>query len=168
MMPRPRQMSVTLISYSYCARMATSFGSVNYDCEFGSLERSCFRGGLQMDIGDLIKNPRKAQGPSLKEVPLAVRINTINFSKIEGGKIDPAFSSSIKIAKAIAISSADLSKVIEPNKYANAVDKSLMVKVALIEPLDKKEMAAYQAVLDAFISKKKISDALNEALQGAK
>ena len=121
-----------------------------------------------MDIGNLIKNTRKAQGPSLKEVTLAVRINTINFSKFEGGKIDPAFSSSIKIAKAIAISLADLSKVSEPNKYANAVDKSLMVKVALIEPLDKKEMAAYQAVLDAFISKKKISDALNEALQGAK
>jgi len=147
--------------------MATSFGSVNYDCEFGSLERSCFRGGLQMDIGDLIKNTRKAQGPSLKEVTLAVRINTINFSKIEGGKIDPAFSSVTKIAKALGVSMADLFKANELLKDVNSADKSLMEKVALIELLDKKEKAAFHAVLDAFISKKKLKDALSEALQGA-
>jgi len=121
-----------------------------------------------MDIGDLIKNTRKAQGPSLKEVTLAVRINTINFSKIEGGKIDPAFSSVTKIAKALGVSMADLFKANELLKDVNSADKSLMEKVALIELLDKKEKAAFHAVLDAFISKKKISDALNEALQGAK
>ena len=42
-----------------------------------------------------------------------------------------------------------------------------MEKVALIELLDKKEKAAFHAVLDAFISKKKLKDALSEALQGA-
>ena len=52
-------------------------------------------------------------------------------------------------------------------KDVNSADKSLMEKVALIELLDKKEKATFHAVLDAFISKKKLKDALSEALQGA-
>lgn len=120
-----------------------------------------------MDLGDCIKKIREAKGLSQKEVALAAKIDTSNYSKIEGGKIDPAFSSVAKIAKAMGVSLADLFKASELLKDVNSADKSLMEKVALIELLDKKEKAAFHAVLDAFIGKKKLKDALSNVLQHA-
>ncbi len=110
---------------------------------------------------------REARGLSQKDVNLAAKVDNTNYSKVEGGKIDPAFSSVVKIAKAMGVPLADLFKANELLKDVNSADKSLMEKVALIDLLDKKEKAAFHAVLDAFISKKKLKDALSEALQGA-
>lgn len=39
-----------------------------------------------------------------------------------------------------------------------------MEKIALIEQLDKKEKTAFYAVLDAFLGKKKMKDALSNVL----
>ena len=77
-------------------------------------------------------------------------MDTSNYSKIEDGKIDPAFSSVVKIAKAMGVSLADLFKASELLKDVNSADISLMEKVALIELLDKKERATFHPVLDAF------------------
>ncbi|MBV6474500.1 MAG: hypothetical protein JPMHGGIA_02824 [Saprospiraceae bacterium] len=120
-----------------------------------------------MDLGDCIKKVREAKGLSQKEVALASKIDTSNYSKIESGKTDPAFSSVVKIAKALGVELADLFKADAILKDINSFDKSLMEKMALIEQLDKKEKAAFYSVLDAFIGKKKLKDALSSALQGA-
>jgi hypothetical protein len=46
----------------------------------------------------------------------------------------------------------------------NSFDKSLMEKMALVDHLDKKEKTAFYAVLDAFLGKKKMKDALSNVL----
>lgn len=62
----------------------------------------------------------------------------------------------------------ELFELFNPNNTTitdvNSVDKSLMEKLNLIEQLDKKEKQAFFAVLDAFVSKKKLKDALQNAL----
>ena len=47
-------------------------------------------------------------------------------------------------------------------------DKSLVEKLAVIEQLDKKDKIAFYAVLDAFIGKKKLKDALSNVLSDVK
>ncbi len=118
-----------------------------------------------MDLGDCIKKVREAKGLSQKEVALAAKIDTSNYSKIESGKTDPAFSSVMKIAKALGVSLADLFQADEVLKEINSFDKSLMEKMSLIDQLDKKEKTAFYAVLDAFIGKKKLKEALGNVLQ---
>lgn len=118
-----------------------------------------------MDLGEAIKKIREAKGLSQKEVALAAKIDTSNYSKIESGKTDPSFSSVQKIAKALGVQLTDLFKADEVLKDINSFDKSLMEKLALIEQLDKKEKQAFYSVLDAFIGKKKLKDALGSALQ---
>ena len=46
----------------------------------------------------------------------------------------------------------------------NSFDKSLMEKMALVDHLDKKEKTSFYAVLDAFLGKKKMKDALSIVL----
>jgi hypothetical protein len=47
-------------------------------------------------------------------------------------------------------------------------EKSLAEKLAFIEQLDKKDKIAFYAVLDAFIGKKKLKDALSNVLSDVK
>ena len=117
-----------------------------------------------MDLGAAIKKVREAKGMSQKEVALACKIDNSNYSKIEGGKTDPAFSSVIKIANALGVPLYDLFKADEVFADVNSFDKSLMEKMALVEHLDKKEKTAFYAVLDAFLGKKKMKDALSNVL----
>jgi transcriptional regulator with XRE-family HTH domain len=118
-----------------------------------------------MDLGEKIKKVREAKGLSQKQVALACKMDTSNYSRIENNKTDPAFSSVVKIAKALGVELADLFKADTVLKDVNSLDKSLMEKMALIEQLDKKEKTAFYAVLDAFIGKKKLKDALGNVLQ---
>jgi transcriptional regulator with XRE-family HTH domain len=83
---------------------------------------------------------------------------------LERVKTDPSFSSVAKIAKALNVSLYDLFKADELFNDINSFDKSLMEKMALVEQLDKKEKTAFYAVLDAFLGKKKMKDALNNVL----
>lgn len=117
-----------------------------------------------MNLGSSIKKVREAKGMSQKEVALACRIDNSNYSKIENNKTDPAFSSVVKIAKALGVSVADLFKADELFNDVNSFDKSVIEKVSLIEQLDKKEKTAFYAVLDAFLGKKKMKDALSNVL----
>jgi transcriptional regulator with XRE-family HTH domain len=117
-----------------------------------------------MDLGDCIKKVREAKGMSQKEVALASKIDNSNYSRIENGKTDPSFSSVVKIAAALGVSLPDLFKADELFTDINSFDKSLMEKMALVEQLDKKEKTAFYAVLDAFLGKKKMKDALSSVL----
>lgn len=117
-----------------------------------------------MDLGSSIKKVREVKGMSQKEVALACKIDNSNYSKIENNKTDPAFSSVVKIANALGVSVADLFKADELFNDVNSFDKSLMEKMSLVEQLDKKEKTAFYAVLDAFLGKKKMKDALSNVL----
>lgn len=117
-----------------------------------------------MDLGECIKKVREAKGMSQKEVALACKIDNSNYSRIENGKTDPAFSSVVKIAAALGVPLADLFKADELFADVNSFDKSLMEKMTLVEQLDKKEKTAFYAVLDAFLGKKKMKDALSNVL----
>ncbi len=117
-----------------------------------------------MDLGEAIKKVREAKGMSQKEVAIASKIDNSNYSRIENGKTDPSFSSVVKIAAALSVPLYDLFKADELFADVNSFDKSLMEKMALVEHLDKKEKTAFYAVLDAFLGKKKMKDALSNVL----
>lgn len=118
-----------------------------------------------MDLGECIKKVRAAKGVSQKQVALACKMDTSNYSRIESSKTDPVFSSVVKIAKALGIELTDLFRSDEVLKDINSLDKSLMEKITLIEQLDKKEKQGFYSVLDAFVGKKKLRDALGSVLQ---
>lgn len=120
-----------------------------------------------MDLGECIKRTREAKGLSQKQIALACKMDTSNYSKLESGKTDPVFSSVVKIAKALGVPLTDLFKADEVLREVNSADKSLMEKMAMIEQLDKKEKAAFYTVLDVFVGKKKLKEALGNALQSA-
>ncbi|MBT1704916.1 helix-turn-helix domain-containing protein [Chryseosolibacter indicus] len=102
------------------------------------------------------------------EVALACKMDTGNYSRIENGKTDPAFSSVVKIAKAMDVELIDLFQADQVFKDVNSFDKSLAEKLAFIEQLNKKDKIAFYAVLDAFIGKKKLKDALSNVLSDVK
>ncbi len=53
-------------------------------------------------------------------------------------------------------------------KEINSYDKSIMEKVALMEALTKDEKHTIYTMLDAFIGKRKLKDALQNVLQDVK
>ena len=96
---------------------------------------------------------------------LSSKMDTGHYRRIENDKSDPTLSTLVKIAKALGVSVAELFTADETFTDVNSVDKTLMEKISLIELLDKKEKAAFFAVLDAFVGKKKLKDNLSKALQ---
>jgi transcriptional regulator with XRE-family HTH domain len=144
----------------HCTRTLLAFTPM--DTIFGHYQT------FQMELGECIKKMREAKGLSQKEVALACKIDTANYSRIESGKTDPAFSSVIKIAKAMDVELLDLFKADQTFRDINSFDKSLAEKLSFIEGLDKKDKIAFYAVLDAFIGKKKLKDALSNVLSDVK
>lgn len=120
-----------------------------------------------MKLADNIKKVREAKGLSQKEVAMACKMDTAQYSRIENSKTDPSFSSVVRIAKAMGVGLADLFKADELFKDVDSYDRSLMEKLSLIEQLEKKEKHAFYAILDALIAKKKLKDSLNSALHNA-
>lgn len=88
------------------------------------------------------------------------------FSRIESGKTDPAFSTIEKIAQALGV---QLSEVNADDifKEVNSYDKSVIEKLALVEQLEEKEKTAFFSILDALVSKKKLKDLLSNAFTQA-
>ena len=62
----------------------------------------------------------------------------------------------------------DLFQADQVFKDINSFDKSIAEKLSFIEQLDKKDKVAFYAVLDAFIGKKKLKDALANVLSDVK
>lgn len=116
-----------------------------------------------MEVGEQIKRIRASKGLSQKEVIMAAGLDKAQYSRIENGKTDPSVSTVAKIAKALGISLADLF-ALDDLKEVQSHDKTLMEKVALVEQLDQKEKETIFNILDAFISKKKLKNALTSAL----
>lgn len=121
-----------------------------------------------MNIGDNIKRIRTAKNLSQKEVTINAKLDTAQYSRIENGKTDPSVNTLERIAKAIGISLSDLFSSTEELKEINSYDKSIMEKVALMETLNEEEKHTIYVMLDAFIGKRKLKDALSGVLNDVK
>jgi len=120
--------------------------------------------GIYMNIGDQIKRIRTAKNLSQKEVALSLEMDQAQFSRIENGKTDPAFSTIEKIALALGVGLAELVNADEPIFEVNSYDKSVIEKMALIDQLEEKEKSAFFTILDALVSKKRLKESLSNAL----
>ena len=121
-----------------------------------------------MNIGDNIKKIRLAKGLSQKEVTINADLDPAQYSRIENGKTDPSVTTLEKIAKALGVSLSELFAATEELKEINSHDRSIMEKVALVETLPEEERKTIYNMLDAFIGKKKLKDALSNVLQDVK
>lgn len=118
----------------------------------------------KMNIGDNIKRIRIAKNLSQKEVTINAKLDAAQYSRIENGKTDPSVTTLDRIAKALGVSLSDLFASTEELKDINSHDKSIMEKVALVESLSEEERNTIYTMLDAFIGKKKLKDALSNVL----
>jgi transcriptional regulator with XRE-family HTH domain len=123
---------------------------------------------ITMNIGDNIKRIRAAKNLSQKEVTLNAKLDTAQYSRIENGKTDPSVTTLEKIAFALGVSLSDLFASTEELKEINSYDKSLLEKVALMESLSEEEKQTIYVMLDAFIGKRKLKDALSSVLNDVK
>ena len=121
-----------------------------------------------MNIGENIKKIRVAKQLSQKEVISVANLDAAQYSRIENGKTDPTVTTLEKISKALGVSLSDLFASTEELKEINSYDKSIMEKVALLETLNDNEKLTIYTMLDAFIGKKKLKDALSGVLQDIK
>lgn len=117
-----------------------------------------------MNIGDQIKRIRTAKNLSQKEVALSLEMDQAQFSRIENGKTDPAFSTIEKVAQALGVGLAELVNTEEDIFEVNSYDKSVIEKMALIDQLEEKEKSAFFTILDALVSKKRLKESLANAL----
>jgi transcriptional regulator with XRE-family HTH domain len=120
-----------------------------------------------MNIGEQIKKIRTAKGLSQKEVALALDMDQAQFSRIEGGKTDPAFSTIEKIAGALGVQLTELVNAGDLFKEVSSYDRSLIERLSLVDQLEEKEKEAFFSILDALVSKKKLKDTLSNALNQA-
>ncbi|MDZ4796382.1 MAG: helix-turn-helix domain-containing protein [Bacteroidota bacterium] len=121
-----------------------------------------------MNIGENIKRIRTAKNLSQKEVVTAAKLDTAQYSRIETGKTDPSVSTLVKIAKALGVTLSELFAATNELKEINSLDKSIMEKVSLIEGLTDDEKKTLYSMLDAFVGKRKLKDALSNVLQDVK
>lgn len=117
-----------------------------------------------MNIGENIRQIRKAKGLTQKEVVLSAGFDTGQYSRIENGKTDPSVSTLKKIAKAIGVPLADLFANESDLKEVKSYDKTLMEKVTLLDSLEEEEKQTIYTMLDTFVSKHKLKSALSNAL----
>ena len=122
-----------------------------------------------MNIGDNIRKIRIAKKLSQKEVILNAGLDTAQYSRIENNRTEPSLTTLEKITKALGVSFSELFAISEDNLYLKDADiKTVIGKVALIETLPEEESKAIYTLLDALITKKKLKDALSNALQDTK
>ena len=117
-----------------------------------------------MTVAERIKSVRKAKGLSQKEVITTIGMGSAQYSRIENGKTDPSVTTLEKIATAMGVSLAELFADNQPLTEITSTDRTLMEKVQLIERLDQEERQTVFNVLDAFLTKQKLKQALTGAL----
>ena len=118
-----------------------------------------------MKISERIKSIRLAKKLSQKEVITAIGMGAAQYSRIENGKTDPSISTLEKIANALGISLSELFREEGELKEVNSSDKTIMEKVKLMESLEEEEQQTLFKILDAFVSKKQLKNALSNALE---
>lgn len=121
-----------------------------------------------MNTGDNIKRIRTAKNLSQKEVLTLANLDPAQYSRIENGKTDPSINTLERISTALGVSLSELFTSTKDLKDVASIDKSIMEKVNLIESLHKDEKNTIYTMLDAFISKRKLKDALKNVLQDVK
>lgn len=120
-----------------------------------------------MNIGDNIKRIRLAKNLSQKEVTISSKLDSAQYSRIETGKTDPSVTTLERIAQALGVSLAELFASGEEVNEVNSHDKSVMEKVTLVETLPDEERNTIYTILDAFVGKRKLKNALSNVLQEA-
>jgi len=118
----------------------------------------------QMDIGKKIKTIREAKGMTAKEVISNVGMGAPMYSRIENGVNEPSLSTLEKITKALGVKLSDLFDDEDKLADVNSYDASLMEKVKLVEELNEEEKKTVFSIVDAFIGKKKLKNALTNVL----
>ena len=118
-----------------------------------------------MELSQRIKKIRKAKNLSQKDLTTAIGMGAAQYSRIENGKTDPSVSTLEKIAQALGVTLAELFADENQVFEVNSGDKTLMEKVKLLESLDEKERHSLFTVLDAFVSKKRLKNALSDAIK---
>ena len=118
-----------------------------------------------MNVGDKIKQIRKAKKLSQKEVISAIGMGAAQYSRIENSKTEPSISSLEKIAHALGITLAELFAEDSQFNEVSSSDKTIMEKVKLMESLEEEEKQTLFKILDAFVSKKRLKNALSNALE---
>ena len=83
-------------------------------------------------------------------------------------KTDPSVTTLERVSKAMDISLADSFTTTKDLKDITSFDKSVIEKVNLIDGLPKEEKQTIYTMLDAFVSKRKLKDALKSVLHEAK
>ncbi len=117
-----------------------------------------------MDIAKKIKQIREAKGMTAKEVISSVDMGAAMYSRIETGKTEPSLSTLEKIAKALGVTLSDFFTPDDKMADVNSYDGSLMEKVKAIEALNDEEKKTVFSIVDAFVGKKKLKDALSGVL----
>ena len=119
-----------------------------------------------MNIAQRIKLFRTNKGFSQKEVALSIGIDQAQYSRIENGKVEPTISSVEKIAKALEVKIEELFSAEEPIDV-NSYDNNIIERLKLLDELDEIEKKSIFNIIDMAISKKRLKDALSNALSTA-
>ena len=117
-----------------------------------------------MDVAKNIKRIREKKGMSQKELINAVGLGAPMYSRIETGKAEPSLTTLEKIAKALNVKLSDFFDNDANLEDINSYDSDLVDKIKIIEILNEEEKKTVFSIVDAFIGKKKLKDALNNVL----
>lgn len=117
-----------------------------------------------MEVAKKIKQIREAKGLTAKEVISSLGMGAAMYSRIETGKTEPSLSTLEKIAKALGVTLSDFFANEDLKADINSYNGSLMEKVKAIEALSEEEKRSVFSIVDAFVGKKKLKDALSNVL----
>jgi transcriptional regulator with XRE-family HTH domain len=118
-----------------------------------------------MNIPTAIKKFRKDKALSQQQVADAIKMNRVQYTRIETGKAEVTTSTLEKICKVLEVSLMEFFK--EDNAELNSYDKNILEKVKLIEQLDEPQQKSLFNFIDTAISNKRLRDTLNNALSVA-
>jgi len=121
-----------------------------------------------MEIAKKIKQIREAKAMTAKELISAIDIGVAMYSRIENGKTEPSLTTLEKIAKALSVKLSDFFTDDNALADVSSYDGSLMEKVKTIEALSDEEKKTVFSIVDAFVGKKKLKDALSNVLTDIK
>jgi transcriptional regulator with XRE-family HTH domain len=117
-----------------------------------------------MNLGQSLRKIREAKGLAQKEVAIAAKMDTGQYSRIEGGKTDPSFSAVVRMAKALGVELTELFQANELFKEVNSKNRTLMEKISLVDALGKDEQQAIFKMIDLAVSNKKMKDNLSQLI----
>ena len=122
-----------------------------------------------MEIGERIRKIRESKKMSQKEVTVISGVGTAMYSRIESGKTEPSITTLEKIALALRVGLSDFFHEDAPAQdvEVNTYDSSLMERVKLIDTLPDEEKKTVFSIVDAFVGKRKLKNALQNVLQDA-